>query len=228
MPLARGNKTSYKKKRTLIDIAQGQKVSVSSAADELKAAFPKTSIKCETLHAVLVALAHALGDDAFETAARALSGYGLTQGGIKSAVSSMLIKSGAVAERAAMLSMEQLVDGGFSARKAAEFAFATFDIDGQSQESILKRFRTAYKIHVAIKNGKSARSRPADGATGRGLIIQFRKLVEIEGVSRRVSMMPAGALVLGDGTFLVPDNREWRRMVNRGHATMYGVTEHFG
>lgn len=141
------------------------------------------------------------GDEAFRTAELALDGYGLRRGGLKQATKQMLRDGHRSPEYAAVPFMK---DGSVAEaeRIAAEYGLPGMTGDNVAFGEVVARLRRAYLL---LKKTGAATDMP-DGHTGRTLIVRC-------------------AMLAPDGLGIVPDGRDWRRLIHDGHATLLRVME---
>jgi hypothetical protein len=170
-------------------------------------------------------LAVATDDEVFRSAALALKAYGLNKGGLKASVLRMFKESERTGEFAAMRIMHQFMGEGASASQAARATAIALGLPGQSFRSVTDSLRKLYPKWLKTANNNVPEPAPPDGRTGRKLRVQLRPVIKkSDGVSR-LSRFPCDVTLDPEGFAIVPDNREWRRLVHKGFAVQFGVIE---
>jgi len=183
------------------------------------------SVRGRDVARALEFLAEATDDDVFRSAALAIRGYGLDKGGLKASTLKMLRENRRTAEWAAMRMMHQFVEEGSSVLQSARSTSVVLGLPGQSMASTVDNLRKVYPKWLKAINGHSPPPTLPDGSTGRKLRVQLRQVVKTADRTSRISWFPGGAVFDATGFAIVPDNREWRRLVNKGFAVLFGVIE---
>jgi hypothetical protein len=227
----RGNNSSYDK-TTRADASdrvwreQAARPTIRASYDTLQSPqFKDVSVRGRDVARALEFLTEATDDDIFRSAALAIRGYGLDKGGLKASTLRMLRENQRTAEWAAMKVMHQFVEGGTSVLRSARLTATVLGLPGQSLRSTVDNLRKVYPKWLKAINGNLPVPTPPDGSTGRKLRVQLRQVVEGADRTSRISRFPEDAIFDATGFAIVPDNREWRRLVYKGFAVLFGVIE---
>ena len=215
MASRRGNKSTYANDEPPPDstpasrwrkkVARGE--GMLTAYERASRAFP-SKVTYEDLLAVLNSLASAFGDVAFSEAAIVLKSYNFNNGALKRQVLNILEEYRGKSTDAAVEIMDQLILPA-SRREAARIAVEVTGIEGAQRASF-----EALVDEVRRGSGRQTTTPGAawpSGDTGRRMKIAWRN---------RVTRMPPGAQPCDDGSFIVPDNRLWRRAIRDTFATV--------
>jgi hypothetical protein len=137
----------------------------------------------------------------------------------------MLRENQRTAEWGAMRLMHQFVEEGMSVLQSARLTATLLGLPGQSLKSEADNLRKIYPKWLKTIVGHMPPPRPPDGWTGRKLKVQLRQVVKTADRTSRISGFPADVVFDATGFAIVPDNREWRSLVNKGFAVLFGVIE---
>ena len=122
--------------------------------------------------------------------------------------------------------MHQFVqDEGTSMLKGAQLTAVILGLPGQSFKSVTDNLRKVYPKWLRAVASGTPLPVPPDGWTGRKLRVQTRHVVKDGAKTSRISQFPDDVEVDLEGYAIVPDNRQWRNLVKRGFAILYGVID---
>jgi hypothetical protein len=229
--IRRGNKSIYTKQNkndTVEEVwrAELNRPTLSATYDRLRSPeFADISVKGRSVWRALEFLAVATEDEVFRSAALALQAYGLNKGGLKASVLRIFRDSERTGEFAAMRVMHQFMGEGISASRAARATAVALGLPGQSLRSVADDLRKLYPKWLKLVDNNIPRPAPPDGSTGRKLRIQLRPVIKRNDGVSRLSRFPSDMTFDAEGWAIVPDNREWRRLVHKGFAVHFGVIE---
>ncbi len=230
MATRRGNKSTYPKyeppestheTRWRERVARGD--GIRSAYDRASRGFP-SKVSYEDLLAALDGLASAFGDVAFLEAAVVLESYSFSKGALKSQLLRILADARGKSADAATPIMDQFIEAGRSAREAARIAVEVTGIEGAQNATFDAVVDEVRKAHAVSRRARDRASAPGalwpSGDTGRRMKIAWRDVIERGDGGFSRTRMPPGAEPSEDGTFIVPDNRLWRRAIRDTFATV--------
>jgi hypothetical protein len=184
--------------------------------------FANKSIKGSDIAEALDFLAVMTNDPAFKTAASALRGYGLVGGGLKQETSRLIKESNDTAAWLAMPHMSRWVAHSPSIHAAAERTAAQLGIAGATFAAVVRDLCDTYPIWLkAVEENAPVPSAP-NGDTGRKL--KVRLPFSWHGAEKQ-PVLEFGVKFDEDGFGIAPDNRDWRRRINKGQVALYGVVE---
>jgi hypothetical protein len=173
----------------------------------------KTKMSGRALSSALTELFDVTGDEAFRTAAKALTAYNLGNGGLRQAARRMIREaSRTIEDRVAVLMTGASV-------KDAESAAAKYGVGlGQSFDTVVTNLRRARR---RLESGDPVHQIPA-GDTGRHLLVFIIPIHGPEGVPRRSLF---GVDADAEGLARVPDSRDWRNAIAAGYAISLGYLD---
>jgi len=232
MATRRGNKSTYVKPEAPPDstpearwrerISQGN--GFSTAYERASRAFP-SKVSHENLLAALDVLASAFGDVAFSEAAIVLRSYNFSNGALKRQLLNILAVHRGKSTDAAIEVLDQLVEEGNREREAARIAVEAIGVEGvrgATFDAVVDEVRKARKRRRTRGAAPASVAAWPSGDTGRRMKVAMKiarpGLISRDGPHGGITRMPPEADPCEDGSFIVPDNRLWRRAVRDGFA----------
>jgi hypothetical protein len=168
-------------------------------------------------------LADMTGDHAFKTAALALRGYGLAEGGLKQGALRLVKEQTGTAAWVAMPRMHSWKQVIKSVRGAAARTAVQLGIPGSSFEAVIEELRKTYPVWLKKVEDNAHAKQIQSGDTGRKLRVRFA--VPSLGTDNEPITELMGVHFGQDGFGIAPDNRAWRRLIHQGSIALYGVIE---
>jgi hypothetical protein len=172
----------------------------------------KTKMSGKALSSALTELFDVTGDEAFRTAAKALTAYNLGNGGLRQEVRRLMCDAHRTTEDHVAAFMTD------ASVKASELAAAKYGVQGPSFDTVIANLRRAGR---RLESAAPVHQIPA-GVTGRHLLVF---IVPSHGPDGAVQRCLYGIDADADGLARVPDSRDWRNAIAAGTAISLGYID---